>query len=104
MKVLAIFIIGLGAFVANVNAAVCPTGWTNFSGKCILYSKRQYNYKDAATFCKRNGGKLYEPQSLMREAAIRTWAVAQGPAPGTRMGPWIGVNDMDIEGKYVVLH
>ncbi len=98
MKVLAIFIFGLVAFVANVDANVCPSGWSDFFGKCILYKRKGFNYDDAARFCRSVGGKLYEPQSKLREEAIRAWAVAQGPAPGTIYGPWIGINDKTTEG------
>ncbi len=71
------------------------TDWSDFDGKCILYSKPGYTKVEADAYCESVGGKLYEPVDRTQEAAVREWVLQQGLGDGLTSGPWLGIKRIE---------
>ena len=65
---------------------------------------RYMNYEDARENCKQNGGKLYEPKTVVEfKEPISTRNISNVPIfPGFNNNyMWIGITDIASEGSYV---
>ena len=101
---------------------LCPIGKVNYhyiNGRCLYFESQQLNYSDARSNCeeKFNGnGRLFEPTNLsINKKAHKIAMEIYGDSivytnvfytlervlKVGYLGIWIGVNDLDEEGKYL---
>jgi len=73
----------------------CKAGWQNWGGKCFYMSTGTKNWWDAKQDCIRRGGRLFEP----RGKEINELVYSHVPGPSKCY--WVGISDIDNEGKYV---
>jgi hypothetical protein len=69
--------------------------WIVKGGKKFLVVLEKKNHLDAATFCKAEGGKMFEPKSEAQNDEIVALAKEKGASP-----IWIGVHDKTTEGNF----
>ena len=74
-------------------------------GKCFYLEKEYKTFEDARENCKKNGGKLYEPKTVVefRHNNRQYWNISNIPIfPGFNNNyMWIGITDIAREGSYV---
>ena len=70
--------------------------WTVKGGKKFLVVLEKKNHLDAATFCKKEGGKIFEPKS----EAENTEITALAKKKGAEFPIWIGIHDKTTEGQF----
>jgi hypothetical protein len=70
---------------------------TEVNGTMFWFVKRKLNYGEAIINCNENGGKLFEP----RNAGSNFWVYQMARAAFDNVDRiWIGINDIEMEGRY----
>ena len=81
----------------------CLSGESNYNmvgERCIYFDKSTSNYDAARERCKStfsSKGKMYEPRNFEESVKI----AVEGTSKFTKSVWWIGVNDINEEGKFV---
>nr|XP_034321393.1 perlucin-like protein isoform X2 [Crassostrea gigas] len=86
------------AFTA-VSGTNCGKGRVQFGKKCYKFSSYTATFKDAVVICNNNGARLLELQSKVEE----NWIDLQCRVRGYSYGVWLGLSDIQTEGKFVSL-
>lgn len=80
---------------AQNKLTTCKAGWQDWGGKCFYMATGTKNWWDAKQDCIRRGGRLFEPRSKEINELVYS------NVPGPSKCYWVGISDIDHEGKYV---
>ena len=67
-------------------------------GKCFYFERGRKNFKEAKENCKQMGGKLYEPENVVKMQHIAR--IACGVSNFNGALAWIGITDIESEGNF----
>lgn len=85
------------AAITRLDAACCPSGWTNEAGKCILIEKSlRMTWVQANAYCK----SRHPQATLLNPKYKEATKLVYGRMGGRRTTFWVGVTDQDTEGVY----
>lgn len=85
----------------QINVQLCEDGWEYMNGKCYKVIADLKTWEEAKENCKSLGGKLAEPQSPCESELLRHFFQIARPLGATDSIAYIGINDIDTEGKFV---
>nr|XP_034321392.1 CD209 antigen-like protein A isoform X1 [Crassostrea gigas] len=77
----------------------CEKGWFPFGNHCYKFSSSTATFKHAMIFCNNHGAELLE----LHTKAEEDWIDLQCRVRGYSYGVWLGLSDIQTEGKFVSL-
>ena len=88
---------------AESSSITCDDGWKSIHGKCYKVVTETKSWEEAKNYCKDLNGKLAEPQNRSENELLYDYLQSESGSYPPPQGPpaWIGINDINSEGKFV---